>query len=113
MSLNDPQWGRKGGGNGGGEGPPDLEEMWRSLNRRLGGLFGRKPPGNAGNQPPGGMRQFGGFGLLMALLVFVWLVSGFYTVDESQRALVLTFGKHTDTAGPGLRFRWPWPIQSH
>lgn len=113
MSLNDPQWGRKGGGNGGGgEGPPDLEEMWRNLNRRLGGMFGRKGPSNAGT-PPAGPRQMGGFGLLAALLILVWLASGVYTVDESQRALVLTFGKHTSTSGPGLNMRWPWPIQSH
>src|SRR5258708_11836925 len=39
MSLNDPQWGKRGGGN---EGPPDLDEMWRRLNQKLNGLFGRR-----------------------------------------------------------------------
>ncbi|TMH86688.1 MAG: hypothetical protein E6H45_05370, partial [Betaproteobacteria bacterium] len=32
MSLNDPQWGKRGGGN---EGPPDLDEMWRRFNQKL------------------------------------------------------------------------------
>jgi membrane protease subunit HflK len=32
MSLNDPQWGKRGGNQGGGGGPPDLDEIWRSVN---------------------------------------------------------------------------------
>ncbi|HKY02926.1 MAG TPA: FtsH protease activity modulator HflK [Burkholderiales bacterium] len=113
MSLNDPQWGRKGGGNGGEGGPPDLDEMWRNLNQRLGGLFGRKGGGEGGNQQPPGLRQAGGFIILAFLILAVWLASGIYTVDESEQALVLTFGKHTDTTGSGLRWRLPYPIQTH
>ena len=113
MSLNDPQWGRKGGGNGGEGGPPDLDEMWRNLNQRLGGLFGRKGGSEGGNQQPPGMRQAGGFIILAFLILAVWLASGVYTVDESEQALVLTFGKHTDTTGSGLRWRLPYPIQTH
>ena len=63
MSLNDPQWGNRGndsgGGNNGGkrpnQGPPDLEELWRDLNRRLPGLFDKKGGGGGnggGNRPP-------------------------------------------------------------
>jgi modulator of FtsH protease HflK len=40
MSLNDPQWGKRGGG-GNNAGPPDLDEIWRNVNRRLSDLFGR------------------------------------------------------------------------
>lgn len=118
MSLNDPQWGRKGrGGGDNNQGPPDLDELWRNFNQRLSGLFGRKSsdgggPGGGG-QPPS-MAQFsGGFGLLIALIVIVWLASGFYTVDASQRAVVLTFGAYTETTDPGLRWRLPFPIQRH
>jgi membrane protease subunit HflK len=46
MSLNDPQWGNRGNDNGGGkrpnQGPPDLEQLWRDLNRRLSGIFDKK-----------------------------------------------------------------------
>ncbi len=31
-----------GGKKGGNQGPPDLDELWRDVNRRLAGLFGRK-----------------------------------------------------------------------
>ena len=49
MSLNDPNWGR-GSGNrgpgGGNQGPPDLDELWRSFNRKLSELFGGRRPGS-------------------------------------------------------------------
>lgn len=116
MSLNDPQWGRKGGGSGGDNGPPDLDEMWRNFNQRLSSMFGRgkKGGGGGGGDGPNPSRQFNGAGVigLIVLVLVVWLASGFYTVDEGQRALVLTFGKHTDTTEPGLRWRLPYPIQS-
>ena len=48
MSLNDPQWGRRGGN----QGPPDLDELMRNFKQKLGSLFGRKGGGNGGG--PGG-----------------------------------------------------------
>jgi len=117
MSLNDPQWGRKGGGGGGGkDGPPDLDELWRNFNQRLSGMFGRRGGGGGGTtggEPPSARQLGGGIGLLIGLILLVWLASGFYIVDESQRGVVLTFGKHTKTTGPGLQWRFPYPVQSH
>ncbi len=110
MSLNDPQWGKKGGGNG----PPDLDELWRNFNQKLNGLFGRRGGGGGGApmQAPN-MRQIGGGAVMLALLVLaIWLASGFYTVDEKARGVVFTFGKYTETTQPGLRWRLPYPIQS-
>ena len=49
MSLNDPQWGKRGGSGG----PPDLDEIWRNVNRRMNELFGRKP-GSEETPPEGG-----------------------------------------------------------
>jgi membrane protease subunit HflK len=117
MSLNDPQWGRKGGGGGGGkDGPPDLDELWRNFNQRLSGMFGRRGGGGggaSGGEPPSARQLGGGIGLLVGLILVVWLASGFYIVDESQRGVVLTFGKHSKTTGPGLQWRMPYPFQSH
>ncbi|MBI2306182.1 MAG: FtsH protease activity modulator HflK [Rhodocyclales bacterium] len=126
MSLNDPQWGNRGNSgsndNGGGrrpnQGPPDLEELWRDFNRKLSGMFGKKGGGgnDGGGRPP---VEFdpkflgGGIGILAALLVVVWLASGFYIVDAAYRGVVLQFGKFKETTEPGLRWRLPYPIQSH
>ena len=88
MSLNDPQWGRRGGGGGGGgnQGPPDLDELWRNFNQRLAAIFGRRGGGAApGGEPPNFRQLGGGAGLLVFLVLVVWLASGFYIVDASQR----------------------------
>jgi modulator of FtsH protease HflK len=123
MSLNDHGWGNgpNGGNKGGNQGPPDLEELWRDFNRRLTGLLGRKRGGGGDSGDDGGgrmptlnPRQFGGgIGLLIALVAAVWLGSGFYIVDASQRGVVLQFGRFKEATEPGLRWRLPWPIQSH
>ena len=107
MALNDPQWGKRGN-----DGPPDLDELWRRLNQRLNSLFGGK--GGGGAPPPGpSARQFrGGFGLLVILVVVIWLASGFYIVDASQRGVVLRFGGYIEATQPGPRWHLPFPIES-
>ena len=114
MSLNDPQWGKRGSG-----GPPDLDEIWRNVNRRINDLFSRKPSGSGDGDGggDGGARQrprlpLSGVGILAALVVLVWLASGFYIVDEGRRGVVLRFGKFTETTQPGPRWHLPYPIES-
>lgn len=126
MSLNDHGWGNQpgGGGNRGGkQGPPDLEEVWRDVNRRLTGIFGKKNSrtggGSGGDGGDSGMpnispRQFGGgIGIIAALVAVVWLGSGFYIVDASQRGVVLQFGAFKEMTEPGLRWRLPWPLETN
>ena len=112
MSLNDPQWGKRGGGGG----PPDLDEIWRNVNRRMSELFGRKT-GNEETPPDGGSPikskwPLGGAGLLVALVLAVWLASGFYIVDEGRRGVVTRFGKYTETTQPGPRWHLPFPVEA-
>lgn len=122
LSLKNHRW----GGNLLGmknDGPPDLEEIWRDVNRRIQSLFGKSSRGqNSGNNGGGGNiappsltpRQFGGgVGLIAGLIAVIWLASGFYIVDASERGIVLQFGKFRETTDPGLRWRLPWPIQSN
>ena len=118
MSLNDPKWGKRPNSGGGNGGPPDLDEMWRRLNEKINRIFGGKPRGNpdgggsAGRGPS--MKQFGGgVGVLLLLVLGLWLASGFYIVVEGQHGIVLTFGKVTEETNSGLRWRLPYPIQTH
>jgi membrane protease subunit HflK len=132
MSLNDHGWGndpKRGGGGRNNQGPPDLDELWRDFNRRLSGMFGKKrggprgePDGSGNNNDEGGGPNFpnltpgqfgGGIGLLIGLVAVVWFASGFYIVEANQRGVVLTLGKYSETTEPGLRWRLPWPVQSH
>ena len=52
----------------------------------------------------------------LALLVLILGVSAFttwYTVDESEQAVILTFGDAGDPiVDPGLKFKLPWPVQT-
>jgi membrane protease subunit HflK len=118
MSLNDPQWGKRGGGGGGGSGgPPDLDEIWRNVSRRINDLFNRRPSGSGdgdggGTGMPRPRLPLSGVGLVVALVVLVWLASGFYIVDEGRRGVVTRFGKFTETTQPGPRWHLPFPIES-
>ena len=110
MSLNDPQWGKRGGGGQGG--PPDLDEIWRNVNRRLANLFGRKGAEPEGGGRPGRELPLGGAALLITLVAVVWLASGFYIVDEGRRGVVTRFGRYTETTQPGPRWHLPFPVES-
>jgi modulator of FtsH protease HflK len=111
MSLNDPQWGKRGNQSGG---PPDLDEIWRNVNRRMNELFGRKrepQEGGDGGRPRASL-PLGGAGMLVALIVVIWLASGFYIVDEGRRGVVTRFGKYTETTQPGPRWHLPFPVEA-
>lgn len=133
FNLNDSNWGRGGGSNNGGSdnnqpprrpqpnrpsgGPPDLDELWKDFNQKLGGLFGGRkgnpPPGSGGGSSlPPRARRFGA-GLIVAIVVGLWLASGFFIVQEGQVAVITQFGKYTETARPGFQWRLPYPIQAH
>jgi len=113
MSLNDPQWGKRGGNQGGG-GPPDLDEIWRNVNRRMNEIFGRKRDAQDGGDGgrPGARLPLGGAGMLVALILVIWLASGFYIVDEGRRGVVTRFGKYTETTQPGPRWHLPFPVEA-
>jgi len=113
---NAPQGGRKGAN----AGPPDLDELWRDFNRKLGGLFGgsQPPRGNAGGGNSGGfqpdMKSAGlGVGLILAVVALIWLGTGFFIVQEGQQAVITQFGKYKSTVNAGFNWRLPYPIQRH
>lgn len=128
LSINDPRWGRGGSedtprqaqdGKKPGDGPPDLDQLWRDFNQRLNRLLGSKTGGGGPNNNSGSFTPDArgiGIGLSIVLIIasFLWLVSGFYIVPEGQTGVVLTFGKYDGRMTPaGFNWRWPYPIQSH
>jgi len=109
----DPQWGKRGGN----DGPPDLDEILRKFNQKLGNLFGKKGSGNSGGSAggPGGpsaAMMGSSFALAAGLAISVWLASGFYIVDEGKRGVELRLGKYVQTTQPGPRWHWPYPVES-
>jgi len=133
FNLNDPGWGR-GNNNGSeppkrppqgnrGDGPPDLDEVWRDFNNRLGSLFGRGKGGGGSNRPPhqGGGGNQGpsprsvrvGTGVIAVVVLGAWLASGFYIVQEGQVGVVTQFGRYVKTTPAGFQWRLPYPIQEN
>ncbi len=84
------------GGRNDEQGPPDLDEVIRKLQNKLGGLFG-----GGGGAPSGGGMGFGGFGLILVIAFLVWLFSGIYIIEEGKRGVVLQFGAYKETTMPG------------
>ena len=70
-----------GSGGGGGPQPPDLEDLLRRGQDR----FRRVMPGGFGSG--NGHRH-----RVVALVVLIWLVSGFYRVQPDEQGVVLRFG---------------------
>ncbi len=115
---------------GSNQGPPDLDELWRDFNKKLGGLFGGlggNKPGQRPSNPMGGggdggngggfqpdMKSAGiGAGLIAAVAVLIWLGTGFFIVQEGQQAVITQFGKYKSSVGAGFNWRLPYPIQKH
>lgn len=111
MAWNEPG---KGGNpwNSGGrkEGPPDLDKVVRDLQRKISGIFGGSGGGSGGSGSPGRMAG-AGLGLIGAAAAVLWLLSGFYQVDEAERGIVLQFGSFHEVTMPGLHWHIPYPVQ--
>ena len=104
------QGGNSGGnGNKGGrdQGPPDLDDIFRKLSKKLGGLGGGKGSGSGGNSTQGPRPQMGGrvVGIVAAAVVIIWAATGFYTIKEAERGVVTRFGKFSHLVEPGLNWK--------
>ncbi len=116
-----PAGGARGRGQGPNQGPPDLDELWRDFNRKLGGLFGGPRNGGRGNRGGGNgggfqpdMKSAGvGAGLIAAVVVLIWLGTGFFIVQEGQQAVITQFGRYKTSVSAGFNWRLPYPIQRH
>jgi len=121
MAWNEPGGGNKdpwSGKGGGDQGPPDLDEVIRKLQERLGGLFGAKkrgpgePPTGGGQIGSGGGLSGKAIGIIAAVAFIVWVASGIYIVEPAERGVVLRFGAYTKMTEPGPHWRFPYPIET-
>jgi membrane protease subunit HflK len=101
----------------GAGGPPDLDELWRDFNAKLSGLFGNhkggsEPPNNNGGPtgPDFKVARFG-IGVIGAVVLAIWLSTGFFIVQEGQQAVITQFGRYHSTVGAGFNWRLPYPFQ--
>ncbi len=110
MSWNEPGGNKKDpwSGRDQQETPPDLEEVMRSLQEKLGGLFG----GGVQASEKAEIQKKREFYCCHS----AWpsgRLTGIYIVDEGNRGVVTRFGKYVETTQPGPHWRLPAPIESH
>jgi membrane protease subunit HflK len=108
MAWNEPGGGRDpwGSSSGGNQGPPDLDQVIRNLQSKLGGLFGRGGSGGGGagggvSGLPGGGFGTRGLAIVGAVVVAIWAAAGFYIIDPAEEGVVTRFGAYTRTAAAG------------
>lgn len=94
---NDP-WKNKGGRD---QGPPDLDEVFKNLMNKFGKFGGGGSGGSSSGKSLGGL----GIAVILGILVIVWVFSGFYTIREAERGVVLRFGEFSHFVDPGLRWK--------
>lgn len=105
-------WNEPGGGNnkpkdpwgGGDQGPPDLDEALKKLQEKLGGLFGGRSGGSGGGGSRAPSVSGPMIGIVLVVIASIWALTGFYQVDQQERAVVLRFGKFYETVQPGLEW---------
>jgi modulator of FtsH protease HflK len=103
-----PAWANKNN-----EGPPDLDEVFRDLSKKINALFGNKNGGNNGsNQTPASSK---GIELpilpILGLVAAIWLATGYYTVDAGSVGVEQRFGRFTKTTEAGPNWHLPYPIE--
>ncbi len=90
--------------------PPDFEQIIKDAINSIKNMFGFG--GNNKTKPAGstGSGQGGPLVFFVVILAGLALWSSAYRIDESERGVVLVFGKYSHTLRPGLSFTWPQPI---
>jgi len=101
-------------------GPPDLDELWKDFNKKIGKLFAQfgSSGGDGGSKGPNGfLPNFNNFklgaGVIAGVIFVIWLGTGFFIVQEGQQAVITQFGGYHSTVGAGINWRFPYPLQRH
>ena len=84
------------------QGPPDLDDLLKDIGNKFGGIFDGK------SSKDGSKKGASNVGIAIALIVgiLVYAFSGFYTIKEAEKGIVLRFGQYDGTVEPGLRWKW-------
>ncbi|MEQ8268277.1 MAG: FtsH protease activity modulator HflK [Parvibaculum sp.] len=102
-------WGQ--GPSGGGNQPPDLDELLRRAQEKIRQIF----PGGGGPGSGTGIGSGGGRGpiyLIALVIVGALAYTSFFRVNANQEGIVLRFGEHVRSAAPGLHLKLPYPIET-
>jgi membrane protease subunit HflK len=117
MAWNEPgnrgesPWGKKRPAAKSGGFDEALKDFKRQLERMFGGSGGSPPSGGSSGENTG---SFGSLGWVVAavVLLLLWLASGTFQINASDRGVVQRFGRFSGVREPGLGWTFPWPIET-
>lgn len=105
----DPWGNRRRKGN---DGPPDLDEIFKQVNEKLnkwlGGGKNKGGGGSSGGSGGSGASVGAVLGILLVVVLAYAAYDSIYTVDESERAVILRLGEFSSIQLPGLHFKVPF-----
>src|SRR5688572_26782216 len=94
---NNNPWGKKPSQGGG-----DFDQALKDWQKRVETLFGGSGSGRSSTPI-----------LVFAIVLVVgWMATGLYQVKTGEQGVVQKFGRHVDTVGDGVGWRFPWPIET-
>ena len=114
MPWKEPGKGDKDPWKSGGQQPPDLEEIFGNVSKRLQSLFGGggKSSGSSDGESRGGAGAGGAFSLVL-VLILIWVgYDSVHIIDEAEQGVVLRFGKYSRTLDPGFNLTLPRPFET-
>lgn len=113
MPWNEPGKDKDPWGQRNNDGPPDLDELFKNLKNKFGGVLGGGKGGGSGSaggpSVPGNLSGIVSF-VVVALLI-VWALTGIYIVDEGWRGVETRFGAKTVVTQAGPHWHLPFPIE--
>lgn len=80
--------------------PKDLDDALNQLQQKFSKLIRKKQSGEGGSQN----NTWNGASIIIAALIVIWLITGFFVVQAAEKAVVVRFGKYAGTIGSGLHW---------
>ena len=112
MPWKEPGKGDKDPWKSNGQQPPDLEQIFENVSKRLQSLFGGGGGKGSGTADGEGGKGAGGVFSLVVLLIIVWVGwSSVHIIDQAEQGVVLRFGKYVRTLDPGFNMTLPRPFE--
>ncbi|OAD19343.1 HflK protein [Candidatus Thiomargarita nelsonii] len=94
------------------QGPPDLDDIVQSVQDKIGGLFGGGGGSNNGGENSNGEGlSWMAIGFIAVIILIIWSLFGFYTIQPAEFGVVTQFGRYKDTTEEGLNWHLPYPIE--
>ncbi|MFP3019113.1 MAG: FtsH protease activity modulator HflK [Arsenophonus sp.] len=87
------------------KGISNFNDLFHQLSRKFFSLGGNNKNRNGSNNQNSMNINVRFIAFFIAAIIVVWAASGFYTIKESDRGVVLRFGKYSHIVQPGLNWK--------